>query len=170
MKACTLAASTLVFVLVATFARPARADWTGHLDAAGGSSSAHGGSGELVVRLDSVVISFADGHAGVGPAAETHVLTPRLGAGLVGVWRDGMTAMTTTLVYGYDAGDDRGAYLAGTVAYGFRVTDFRTSGWVPSSAAYVSINQKLDGSDNQIVFGLQLGLGFTYAMLGAFAH
>jgi hypothetical protein len=93
-----------------------------------------------------------------------------VGAGLVGVWRDGMAALTTTVIYGYDAGDDSGAYLDGTVAYGFRVTDFRRSGWVPSSAAYVSVSQKLDGSDNQIVVGLQLGLGFTYALLGSIAH
>jgi hypothetical protein len=174
MKPRTVTLSIVGALLLAAFSRPARADWTGHLDAGGGWSSARGGAGELTARIDGVMLSFAHDKAGIGPAVEMHMLAAKAGLGLVAVWRDdnamSTPALTSTLVYGYDASDSSGAYLAGTVAVGYRVTDSRSGGWAPSSAVYLSVCQRLDGSDNQIVLGLQVGLGFTYMLLGSFAH
>ena len=172
MKASTLTASIVAAILVATFSRQARADWTWHLDGGGGWSSAHGASGELAARFDGVIGSFARGKAGIGPAAEMHVLTPKAGIGLVGVWRgdDNLAALTSTLIYGYDGSDDGGAYVAGTVALGLRVAGYHQTGWAPSSAAYLSIGHRLDGSDDQVVLGVQVGLGLTYFLLHSIAN
>jgi len=170
VKSRTIRASVVASALVAGFPALARADWTAHLDGGGGWSSATGGMGELTARADVLPRWLSTDNWGIGPAVELRLLHPGAAAGLVGHWRaDQESGTTTTAVLGYDASDSAGVYVAGTFAIGLRLWE-RQDRWSPSTALYVAATRRLDGSDSQVVAGLQVGLGLSYLFMATVAR
>jgi len=170
MKSWTIGVSIVASALVASLPTTARADWTAHLDGGGGWSSARGGVGELTARADMLPRWLSNDDWGIGPAIEMRLLHPGVAVGVVGHWRaDTESGITSTVVFGYDAGDSAGAYVAGTLAIGLRLWE-RKDRWSPSTALYLGARRRVDGSDSEIVAGLQVGLGLWYLFASTVAR
>jgi hypothetical protein len=168
-RALAVGASLASFLATAAFSNSARAGWTAHLDVGYGRRLGNENVGQLALRADTLLIGGGYPDWAVGLAAEGKLLHPGAGAGVVGFLRTDAMMYTATVVGGYgEGGTHSGAYVGGTLAFGLRISPYVEGllTWSPSSAIYIGAMHRLDGSTDEIVVGVQVGLGLLTYLVG----